>query len=285
MLMKIVIIVLAVGAIAVVLAVFIGEQRWASRTRSLLTHMEEVRIPGDVTRFDSEELAGLPQPVQRFFRTVLVEGQPIIAAVQVKHTGTFNMSESGEQWTPFTSDQRVVTRRPGFTWDARIRMAPGLTVFVHDAYVAGRGMLTARILGLVTVMEQPPSAELDQGEFIRFFAEGAWYPTALLPSQGVQWEAIDDDRARATLADGRTRVSLEFQFNEQGLIIAVYSKERFRAVSGTNVATLWQGRFWNYERRDGMLVPLEGEVAWLLTDGPKPYWRGRIKEMSFEYHR
>ena len=39
--------------------------------------------------------------------------------------------------------------------------------------------------------------EVAQGELMRFFAEAAWYPTALLPSQGVRWQAVDDTSARA----------------------------------------------------------------------------------------
>jgi hypothetical protein len=49
---------------------------------------------------------------------VLKEGQPIIAAASLEVFGTFNLSATGEQWKPFTSQQRVVTRRPGFLWAA-----------------------------------------------------------------------------------------------------------------------------------------------------------------------
>ena len=74
-----------------------------------------------------------------------------------------------------------------------------MTARVRDAYVAGRGILVAKLFGLLTVADQQNTPEMAQGELIRFFAEGTWYPTALLPSQGVVWEAIDDTRAAATL--------------------------------------------------------------------------------------
>jgi hypothetical protein len=99
----------------------------------------------------------------------------------------------------------------------------------------------------------------------------------------VQWEAIDDTQASATIKDGNTEVTLVVKFNEQGLISAVHSDGRYREVDGVQVATPWQGRFWDYEFRGGMLVPLEGEVAWLLPEGPKPYWRGRIKQIEYEF--
>lgn len=43
------------------------------------------------------------------------------------------------------------------------------------------------------------ACDLAEGEFMRFFAEAAWYPTALLPSQGVRWQAVDAHTASARL--------------------------------------------------------------------------------------
>jgi hypothetical protein len=44
---------------------------------------------------------------------------------------------------------------------------------------------------------------------MRFLAEAPWYPTTLLPGQGVRWKAIDDSTASATIQDGDTRVTLD----------------------------------------------------------------------------
>lgn len=229
------------------------------------------------------ELEGLPAPVQRYFRTVLKEGQPLVTAVSVEQTGTFNMSETGEQWKPFSSTQRVIIQRPGFVWDARVRMAPAMTVFVHDAYVAGQGILTAKLLGLMSLVNLRGTLELAQGQLMRFFAEAAWYPTVLLPSQGVQWESVDDTSAKATLKDGKTALTMLFRFNESGLIESVRAEERGRTVAGAVIPTPWEGRWSNYEPRDGMRIPLEGEVAWILPEGSKPYWRGHITRLRYEF--
>ncbi|RKY64633.1 MAG: hypothetical protein DRQ02_11225 [Candidatus Latescibacterota bacterium] len=280
---KVIVVALVVLAFVITAAILYGTKRWQLDTRGLHTRIGAARVPITRKSYDPRELEGLPAPVQRYFQAVLKEGQPLIAAVSVEHTGTFNMSETGEQWKPFRSTQRVITQRPGFVWDARIRMAPGMTVHVYDAYVAGEGVLTAKLFGLLTVMKQSSTPELAQGELMRFFAEAAWYPTALLPSQGVVWEAIDDTQARATLTDGTTTAELVFQFDDQGLISSVRSDGRYREVDGALVATPWQGRLWNYELRDGKLIPLDGEVTWLLPEGPKPYWRGRIQRIEYEY--
>ena len=280
---KVIVVVLIVLAFAITAVIFYGTNRWQSDTRGLHAKMEAARVLITSKSYDPCELEGLPTPVQHYFRAVLKEGQLLVAAVSLEQTGTFNMSETGEQWKPFKATQRVTTQRPGFVWDARIRMVPAMTAFIHDAYVAGEGVLTAKLLGLLTVMAQSSTPELAQGELMRFFAEATWYPTSLLPSQGVVWEAIDETQASATLTDGATTVKLVFQFDAQGLVSSVRSDVRHRVVDGEQVATPWQGRFWDYELRDGMLIPLEGEVAWLLQEGPKPYWRGRIQQIEYEY--
>ena len=61
-----------------------------------------------------------------------------------------------------------------------------------------------------------------------------------------------------------------------GLMSSIRAKDRGREVNGTVVPTPWEGRWKNYIRMNGMLVPGEGEVAWILEEGRKVYWRGGI---------
>lgn len=273
--------VVAVAIVAFIGARAYGQARWASGTQTLRAGLDAARAPLGSRTVGFGELAELPAPVQRFFRAVLREGQPLLTAVHLRHRGTFNMSETAEQWKAFTSDQQVVIRRPGFDWDGRIQMFPGVSVHVHDAYVAGEGVLHASLLGAVTIANLRGGGEIAQGELMRFFAEAAWYPTALLPSHGVRWSAIDDRSASATLVDGALAVTLRFTFHPEGPIDTVYADARARMVNGALVHAPWRGRFWNHEVHDGMRVPMDGEVSWLLPEGPKPYWRGHTTDIAF----
>lgn len=278
---------LALAAIAAIIAglAAYGAARWADATRALLRRLEGARLPATTPRYDAHELEGLPAPVKRYFRSVLKDGQPIIAAATVEHIGTFNLNPTNEQWKPFTSKQRVLTRRPGFVWNARIAMMPGIAVYVHDAYVDGEGILNPAILGLFSLARQIDARDLAEGEFMRFFAEAGWYPTALLPSQGVHWAALDDHFATATLMDGKVSVTMLVSFNEAGLIESVCFEARAALEGNTVVATPWEGRWSNYQERDGMLVPLTAEASWLRLDGRKPYWRGTITSITYEFSK
>lgn len=279
---RITLVVIAVVGIIVVAMSAYGWSRWRAETRQLKAAMEAVKVPPRPELYDSTELANLPAPVQRYLSKALTEGQPMIAAAHVEQKGTFNRTLGSDTWIPFTATQDVVTQRPGFVWDARMTMA-GIPVHIHDAYVAGEGILEGKVLGLMTVMEMRGTPEAAEGELYRYLAESAWYPTALLPSQGAQWEAVDDSSARVTLEDGGTRVTMLFRFSEDNLIESVYAEQRGREVNGQLIPTPWEGRWSHYESHNGMLVPMQGEVAWILPDGRKPYWRGTIARLTYSW--
>lgn len=272
-----------IGVLIVVslgIAAIYGKYRWQSDTDRLRAKLINGQQTIKPKTYDPKEIEGLPEPVQRFFKTVLKDGQAIVAAVKLSQQGLFNLSETEDKWSPFTATQFVTTQRLGFDWDARIQMAPGVNAFVHDTYLLGEGSLHASLLGLFTVAKVPSTPEANQGELLRFFAEATWYPTALLPSQGVRWEAIDDTSARATLTDGATTVSVVFQFNAEGTIATMRAEARYR---DKLTAMPWRGRFWEYSVRNGMLIPLEGEVGWEYPEGTRLYFKGRTTEINYEF--
>jgi hypothetical protein len=273
-------IVLVVCAVA---ALGIGKLRWESDSQEIDRRLVDARSANAARPYVYEDTRGLPDPVRRYFRAVLKEGQPAVAAARLSHNGYFNMDDGRDRWKRFTSTQLIVTRRPGFHWTARISMAPGLHAYVRDGYIAEKGILHAKLLGLLTVAELGDTPEIAQGELMRFLAEAVWYPTLLLPGHGVRWLPIDGSSARATLDDGANKIALDFRFDDEGLITTVQAQERFRAVDGKLVPTLWQGKFSAYAWRDGMRIPMEGEVAWLLADRPHPYWRGSLTSVSYEW--
>ena len=262
-----------------------GTVRWNALTRTRLAALEAARRPFAPAVVDFAALRDLPAPVQRYLRAVLEDGAPRVAAESIAHRGTFNLDASGERWKPFTSRQRVTTSRPGFLWDGRVAMTPGIAVRVHDAYLAGEGLLHPAVLGLVDLSPLRDRGEVAAGEAMRWLAESAWYPTVLLPGQGVTWAPIDERSARATLVDGPLSVSLVVRFGADGLIAGVRADARGRTVGGRIVPTPWEGRFGDYAERDGLLVPTTGEVAWVLPDRRQPYWRGEVVSIASEFAR
>lgn len=257
-----------------------GNLLWNRATGKAFRRLEAAPPDSRSETFSLDSLAGLPAPVVRYFQFALTPGQPIRSRFAFEQEAEFRTGGLGAPWSPLTAEQRFSTQPPGFVWDARIRMAPLVEVRVRDSYLDGAGAMRARIAGVIPVVDQSGSPELAAGALHRYLAEAVWFPTALLPGQGVVWEPIDDRSARATLTDGRTTVSLDFRFGENGEIVQAYTPARARDVNGTAVPTPWLCSYRGYAEVDGMRVPAEGEVGWVLPEGLLSYWRGKVRLRS-----
>jgi hypothetical protein len=262
-----------------------GHSRWVQSTNARVQALEAATPRTRSERYDDTELATLPPVVRRYLSKALNPNQPIVRGLYMEQSGTFNRSATGEQWEPFTARQRVATKRPGFIWDASIVMSPGIPVRVVDAYVAGVGTLQPSVIGLFDLGGVHGTTDIARGELIRYFAESVWYPTALLPSQGVQWKAVDEQTAQATLTDGPLTVTLRFSFNAEGTVERISSVERSALVDGVLVQMPWEVRLSHYQIHSGMLVPQEAEVSWLAPTGRMPYWRGKIERLDYDMPR
>jgi|GEM_PF-70373 len=273
----------SITALLAIVAMY-GSDRWQSETDKLRvksTNGQQSILP---KTYDPKEIADLPEPVQRYFKAVLQDEQAIITKVKISQIGQFHMNETEDKWHKFTATQLVVTKRLGFDWDAKIQMFPFINVFVHDTYLLGEGHLKASILGLFKVAKMHNTPELNQGELLRFLAEAVWYPTSLLPSQGVVWEAINQHSSRATLTDGETTASVVFQFDNGGLITSMRAEARCHSVVGDKLVFMpWVGHFRGYTVRDGMQIPLEGEVGWEHPEELRLYFEGKITKISYEF--
>ena len=273
----------ALVAFAALAIYFYGRYRWRTETDAMRARMQAAKRARAVRTYDVRELDALPAPVQRYFRAALTPGQAMVAAVDINITGAMRMSDDTKKWSQFTSNQRVVTQRAAFDWNASIAMFPGINAYVHDAYIAGEGILRAALLGAFTVAEMRGTKEAAHGEFMRFVAECAWYPTRMLPSQGASWAAVDDASATLTISDGDTSATLLVRFGADNLIASIRAEARGRLINGVMSSAPWQGRFWDYAERDGMHVPQQGEVAWVLAESAEPYWRGRVTSVRYEF--
>jgi len=269
-------------AVLVIAAWLAGPARW----RAVSSRWQaRVNSPAPAPAAPAASAEALPLPVQRYFRRAWLDGPVRADIVRIRQEGMFNVSEQGERWVPFTAEQVSSLREPAFDWDARVRMAPGVTVFVRDAYAGGEGLTEARIFGLWPVARVSGAGAIAEGQLLRFLAEAPWYPMVLQPGGRVAWSAVDDRSARATLRHGALQASLLFTFAEDDSVMTVRAEARGRMSGGRLTPAPWMGRFWNYAFRNGVRVPLEGEVSWILPSGPQPYWRGKIAEIRYELRR
>jgi hypothetical protein len=261
----------------------VGAYRWRARTANLLDRLRQRGMTARASTFTVAELRGLPPPVVRYLGTVLSDAQPVVRYARLTQRGQFLVRPTPTGWRPFVATEHFATHPGGFIWDARIHLGLGLSIWVRDAFIEGTGSMLGRLMGLWRVVAVQNTPEIAAAALLRYLAEAVWFPTTLLPSQGVVWSALDDASARATLTVAATTVSLDFHFGADGLVTRVFTAARARDVQGRAVPTPWQGRFSRYEVRRGLRIPMVGEVEWLLPEGPQLYWRGELTAVAYEY--
>jgi hypothetical protein len=254
--------------------------QWSQYLSSLVEQVVREASPLDRTA-DLAETHGLPEPVRRYFHQALRDGLPLISQTYLVQKGGFRTKPEVEGWAKLSARQAFSSAPRAFVWDAKIAMAPSVSVRVCDAYHNGTGTMRAALFSMIRLADIGGSREINQGALMRYLAEAVWFPTALLPSQGVAWEAMDENRARATITDAGNTVSLEFSFNDDGEIVSVYSPGRYREVDGAYIPTAWEGRFADYTDINGYRVPIEAEAAWHLPEVVFPYWRAMIIETHY----
>jgi hypothetical protein len=280
--MKTVLLLAALLVFVVAALLALAHRQWTLGTAdavALLNRAAPAPAPGG---FAPALLDSLPPPVARYLRAALRDGTPRVRLAVVGHDGSFRSDLARAEEAPFRSVEHFDASPAGFVWDARMRVAPALDVFVRDMLVDGRASMRGRLAGLYPVVEAQDDAQLDAAALQRWLGETVWFPTALLPGGAVTWTALDDSTARAWASLGTATVSLDFRFGADSLVSHVRTDARGRAVGGSIVPTPWRCDLYDWQWRRGMRIPVRGEVAWELVTGPAVYWRGRVTDVTYE---
>jgi hypothetical protein len=240
------------------LAVWLGS-RWQQHTLSKLIEC----LVGDsrshaAARIGFDDIDNLPAPVARYFRRVFQQGQQQISLVRMEQVGVLRTDVSSDRWSPFRATPIVAPPATGFVWNAHVEMAPLIHVRVRDALVRGHGSGQVSLLSAFTMRAANGHLEMNSGSLHRYLAEAMLYPTALIPSSKLQWRAIDENAALATLTDHGITVSLEFRFNAIGEVTGIYTPARWGTFDGGYKQVPWEGHFRKYEERGGIVVPSPG---------------------------
>ncbi len=220
------------------------------------------------------QLSGLPEPVQRYFKHVLKEGQPYINYARIRHDGLFKTALD-KPWINIKGEQYATTEKPGFIWK-------GITsLFIaRDMYIADKGRLVVSLFSLYNVVNAKGET-YNQGELLRWLGESILYPTNLLPSERLQWLPIDSQISKLTFNYNGLFLFLIITFNEIGEITQMETK---RYMNEKKLET-WVIKVSDYKETNNIVVPLAFEVLWRLEKGDFSYAKFNITAIEYNNPR
>lgn len=186
--------------------------------------------------------------------------------------------EAGGRPMRFTARQSIALERTAFEW--RAAAGPFGCIAVTDALEEARPLLAAHLLGLIPIARLSEGDALLKGEVMRYLAELAWAPDAILANPWLEWRVRDDARLCVGHGEGAARGQVELSLDAEGRIGAVFTPDRPRREGGAFVPRPWSGRFFDYRRHAGRWLPFAAEVSWILGGTSFVAWHGEIESWS-----
>jgi hypothetical protein len=223
-----------------------------------------------------EDIVRLPVPVQKYLRITCVIGRKKITTVRLKQQGSFRQGEN--PWMEFNAEQYYTIDPPSFVWIADMKAFPILHVKGKDLYSEGQGNMLIKIPPFITI-EDARGKEITQGTLLRYLNEIMWFPAAYI-NEYIQWKAIDDYRAEATMTYLGTIVSALLYFDDDGRLMN-FEADRYYTEKGMYSLQKWTTPIKEYGSIRGMYLPIKGEGVWKLPSGDFPYIRLEITDIEY----
>ena len=122
--------------------------------------------------------------------------------------------------------------------------------------------------------------EIDQGSSLRWLAETAWFPYAVV-SGNIRWESIDAHSARATLVQDGLPATAVFEFDAEGKPTLLHGQRYFATDNEHSKLLPWSGRYLEYREFAGFRVPSYVEVSWQMPEGDFTYAKFRVTDIRY----
>jgi len=232
--------------------------------------------------FAPEMVAGLPDPARRYFIYAIAPGTPLRMVAEIDMIGEIGLGDrDAPNYQPMTA-REILAPPHGFVWAPRI--GSGLSrVTGSDACIGNQAWTRFWLFGSVPVARTRITPDLVRSARARAVAEALWAPASLLPANGVAWEPIDDERARAVFRYEGEAFALELTVAEDGRPLAVVMQRwtnanpqrvfRYQPFGATVEET---GTF------EGYTIPTRIDGGnWFGTEAYFPFFRARVTEVRF----
>ena len=206
--------------------------------------------------FDPALIAGLDEPVQRYFTHAIARGAALTERVRLTMRGRIKVG----RWMEFTAQQQFNDEH-AFEWRARAGWRRFKPVHVVDTYASGAGGTVGKLLGRVPFLHAV-DANTARAAAARGAAESIWVPASLMPQRGVKWHAEDQNTIAASFEVPPEHPELRLRIDEDGAVQSV-SLDRWGNVGQQGFGYIPFGADILAEQRFGdYTIPSRMTVGW-----------------------
>ncbi len=227
---------------------------------------------------DKQNRARLPVAVYDLAMRLGVKPEDNRTSVKLTQTGRMKRNLGAEAWMAFTATQTISTRACEFDW--RAKAGPFGLMSGRDALANGEGRFDIMAFGFIPIARAKHTPALVRGELMRYLAEIAWAPDAILSNAALRWREDGPEMLSVSAGSGETASEVLLSLDSDGRIAGGFAPDRPRSATAPFLPTPWRGCFFDYRRHGNMWLPFAGEVAWEIDGKEAPYWQCRIEHWA-----
>lgn len=275
--MKIILIIIGSTFISLIILSLAGNFLFNIKVAGEVKKLFEQKRTGKAEIVTEQDLEGLPEPVQKWLKQANIVGREKTFAVRLRQKGLIRTTEK-QPWMLAQAEQYFTVDRPGFVWKVRVKVNLFLFLVSRDKYFEGKGNMLIKLLAFINVVNAR-GKEIDQGTMLRYLGEIVWFPSAAL-SDYIEWQAIDDYSARATMTYGGITAQTVFSFDESGDVVG-FSCKRYMTRNRRYSLEDYSAKLEAHKTFEGIRIPAKGEVGWKLESGDFTYYKLEITDLGY----
>src|SRR5664279_63821 len=236
-----------------------------------------------------DDLAALPEPLQRYLRRAEVVGRPSVVDFRARFTGRIR-SGPDSPWMTFTADQMNIldTPRRFFRMDARMK---GLPVDVLHSFDDKGATMRVRLLSVRTMVDAH-GADMTRAETVTLFNDMCVLaPGALIfatSNSSVTWESLDANHVIGHFTLGVNTITAELTFDDDGDLVDFVSDDRAAGSPDGRTFTpvRWSTPVHDYARVGPARVATKAETRWHPATGAWTYGEFALTSLTYnDAHR
>ena len=259
---------------------FLTQGPWSFRSEFDENVVRRLATARQAEPITEQDLARLPDAVQRYLRATGVVGQPKIHNYRLRFRGRIR-SAPDAAWMPFEADQHSFADDPARLFLMRARMF-GVPVEAWHRLAAGHASMKVTVLGLVPIVNAS-GAIMDRSEAVTLFNDMCLLAPGTLIDRNIRWAPMDARTVRADFTHYSQTISATLHFGDDGLLTNFVSEDRSRAsADGKSFTRLpFSTPVRDYHHFGPARLARHGEARWRLADGDFTYGEFDLQEVTY----
>jgi hypothetical protein len=205
-------------------AAAIGSWRFSRQYHEGVDAYKTAAVPQAAGLLTEADIQSLPAPVQAYIRFSGSIGKSKVRNFRVRFQGHIRKDEASV-WMPFTSEQYNFVDEAVRLFYMKAKMF-SLPVSGFHSFRNGHAFMDIRLMSLFRV-EYQSGPEMDIAETVTFFNDMCCMAPACLIDKRIQWQEVEEGRAKATFTNNNITVSAWLYFNEKGALVDFVSDDRY----------------------------------------------------------